>query len=163
LEFRKVGTQDLAATSSFIKEAWRQAGPGAPGWSGATQEDIAEISSLPFLSDLANNPDDDFLIAKDAENIVGMAVSKMMGEGTMELSGVIVLQSHTGQGFGSGLFMMAEGAAMRRGAVRITVKTEAVNTRALAFYRSRGFREVETAPEKVGKAEVRLTRLMKEL
>jgi ribosomal protein S18 acetylase RimI-like enzyme len=163
LEFRRVGKQDLAATSSFVKEAWRQAGPGAPGWSGTTQADIDEISSLPFLRELAKNPDEDFFIAKDGEKIVGMAVNKKVDESTLELTGIIVLRDHLGQGFGTGLAMMAEGAVVRRGAKRMIVMTEAKNLRALALYQSRGFVKVRTGSQMVGKVKVRLAWLTKEL
>jgi ribosomal protein S18 acetylase RimI-like enzyme len=163
VEFRKAREEDLAAVSSFVKEAWRQAGPGAVGWSGTTDEDIAEISSLAFLGDLSKNPDQDFFIARDEEGVVGMAINKKVDEGTIELTGIIVLQDHLGRGFGTGLAMMAEGAAMRRGAKRIIVKTEARNLRALAFYRSRGFVKVRTGSQMVGKVKVRLAWLKREL
>jgi ribosomal protein S18 acetylase RimI-like enzyme len=152
---------DLIIT--FIREAWKEAGPGALGWSGATQEDIDEISSPTFLRELAQDPEADFFVAKDRRKVVGMAVNRVRSADEAELSGIIVMQKLVGRGIGSGLLRRVEEAAVARGAGRLTVKTEVENLRALAFYVGKGFKKGGESLERVGKIEIRTVVLHKEL
>jgi hypothetical protein len=38
-------TADVPAVSTFFWDAWRQAGPDSPGFAGATEDVIAEITT----------------------------------------------------------------------------------------------------------------------
>jgi len=163
LRYQRVGSGDIDLITTFIREAWKEAGPGALGWSGATQEDIAEISSPAFLRELAQDPEADFFVAKDGGKVVGMAVNRARSASEVELSGIIVMQRLVGRGIGSGLLMKSEEAAMARGAGRLKVKTEVENLRALAFYVGKGFRKGGESLERVGKVEVRTVVLRKKL
>jgi ribosomal protein S18 acetylase RimI-like enzyme len=163
MNYLRLREEDVKGVSSFVQEAWKEAGPGAPGWSGATQDDVSEISSTPFLRKMATSPDVDFFLAKDGERVVGMAVNRVREGGLVELSGIIVLQSLVGKRIGSGLFALAEEAAISRGASRMTVKTETVNRRALSFYRGKGFVRSGEAVEKVGGRDIPVAVLFKDL
>jgi ribosomal protein S18 acetylase RimI-like enzyme len=154
---------DIEAVSSFIKEAWREVGPGALGWSGATDEDIAEISSKGFLESSVMDAHRDLFIAAEGGRVVGMAVGQAGENRDVELSGIVVLQSLVGRGIGSRLFDRVEEAALARKARRITVKTEEFNERALSFYRGKGFRAQGGRVEKVGETDVKLALLSKDL
>jgi len=158
-----MGAQDVAAVSRFIREAWREAGPGALGWSGATEEDIAEISSEGFLERSAGDPGQDFFIALDGGRVVGMAVGRAGEVDEVELSGIVVIQSLVGRGIGGRLFEKVQGSAEVRGARRIVVKTEESNDRAISFYTRNGFELVGRKTEKVGETNVRLALLSKDL
>ncbi len=133
------------------------------GWTGARDEDIEQIASEAFLEGLLVDAQSDVVVAEEGGRLVGMSVSRLTGAGIVELSGMIVLQSRLGMGIGGGLIELAEDAALRRGALKMTVKTEAENERALGFYKSRGFKVESTAVERVSEMNVRLTRLKLEL
>ncbi len=129
----------VADVSALINEAWRQAGPGAPGFSGANDALIAEISAPDAIKARVGGPDRRMFLARRDGTMVGFSSSRRLTAETVELSGVVVLQSKVGMGIGTPLVEAAIESARRIGFRRMMVSTETDNESALRFYRSLGF------------------------
>lgn len=160
---RKATADDVRKLSAFILEAWQEAGPGALGFAGATDEVIRELASEPTLRTLLANPAVRILVTDEAGDIVGFSSLKRVDSGTAELSGIVVLQSLVGRGLGTELFEKARAFAATEGYVRMVVKTEVINDRAIAFYKKLGFIETARVAEDVEGTEVRLLVLERSL
>lgn len=91
--------------------------------------------------------------------MVGFSGNRRVNDETVELSGIVVLESATGRGMGSLLLESARGAALRDGYRRMLVKTEAFNERALGFYEGKGFVEKGRSTADVEGARVELVEL----
>lgn len=161
LEGRIAGPDDIQILSAFILEAWREAGPGALGFTGATDEVIHELASEPLLRAKLTDPALRILIAEEAGRVVGFASIKRVDSGAAELSGLIVLQSLVGKGVGTELLRIAEKFAATEGYDKVMVKTEVFNDKAIAFYRKLGFVETTEIEEDVEGTPVRLMVLEK--
>jgi ribosomal protein S18 acetylase RimI-like enzyme len=159
---RKAVTDDLPKLSGFIFEAWREAGPGAPGFSGATDEVIRELASEQTLKVMLANPALQIFVAEDAGEIVGFSSLKTIDPDAVELSGIVLLQKLVERGVGTELFKMAREFAAGKDRLRMVVKTEVINDRAAAFYKKLGFFETKTTEDVEG-TEVRLIVLERSL
>jgi ribosomal protein S18 acetylase RimI-like enzyme len=148
---------DIRQLKSFVLEAWRLAGSSALGWTGATDENIAEIASNGFLRGLVHNPRLKVFVSKIGENIVGFCAIREIDDMSLELAGIVVRQDQVGKGIGTDLFQRARKEAVDSGFTTMVVKTESNNERALAFYRGKGFVEQERVVEEVNGAKVNLT------
>lgn len=154
---------DAQALGDFFMRAWREAGPGALGFTGATEDAVREISSVKFLSGRIATPNVKMLVAVSGGEVVGFA-SLRAGEGRdAELSGIVVLQSASGAGVGTRLVRKSSALAARLGFRAITVRTEVFNRRAIGFYKKNGFTETGKTTEKVGRIRVALQVLRKTL
>ncbi|MGD0477650.1 MAG: GNAT family N-acetyltransferase [Nitrososphaerales archaeon] len=160
---RKVAADDLHKLSVFILEAWREAGPGALGFAGATDEVILELASEQTLKAMLVNPVLQIFVAEDAGEIVGFSSLKRVDSGTVELSGIVVLQNLVGRGLGTELLELARESATKEGYLKMVVKTEVINDRAVAFYKKLGFFEAAKITEDVEGTEVRLMILERSL
>jgi ribosomal protein S18 acetylase RimI-like enzyme len=140
---------DVPSIHSFILAAWREAGPTAWGWTGATEASVQELASPERLSRLISNPNIKIFLAKDDQRIVGFAASRKQSETTVELSGMIVSERLTGKGIGTVLMTAALQAASVAGFADIIVKTETFNERAIGFYEANGFRKAAFSKEVV--------------
>jgi ribosomal protein S18 acetylase RimI-like enzyme len=163
LKGRIAGPDDIQSLSAFILEAWREAGPGALGFTGATDEAVHKLASEPLLRVKLTDPALRIFIAEEAGRVVGFASMKRIDSTTAELSGLIVLQSLVGKGVGTELLHIAEEFADIEGYDRIVVKTEAFNDKAIAFYRKLGFVGTTEIEEDVEGTPVRLMVLEKSI
>ena len=77
-------------------------------------------------------------IVKDESNVLGFAGTCFIDRDVIELSGIIMLESATGEGFGTQVIENAVSSARWVRAQRMVVKTEAVNERAIGFYKKMG-------------------------
>jgi L-amino acid N-acyltransferase YncA len=160
IEVNEASPQQANKIGRFIIEAWREAGPKALGWTGATEEKILDISSEKFLAGLLSSPDTKMFICEDKRRkIVGFALNKKISESDVELAGIIVLQDSLGRGIGTALIKRAIGSAISLHFHRMLVKTEADNKRAISFYKAKGFAEVGKKVESVQGSEVELVHL----
>jgi ribosomal protein S18 acetylase RimI-like enzyme len=150
---------DISELKSFVLEAWRLAGSSALGWTGATDENIAEIASDSFLRGFLHNPHLKVFVSKTEGKIVGFCAIRKIDDASLELAGIVVRQDHLGKGIGTDLFQKARKEAVKSGFTTMIVKTESNNERALAFYRSKGFVEQEQVIEEVNGVKVNLTTL----
>ena len=87
---------------------------------------------------------------------MGFSSLKRVDSSTVELSGIVVLQNLVGRGLGTKLFETARTFAAMEGYVKMVVKTEVINDRAIAFYKKLDFFETARVTEDVEGTEVRL-------
>lgn len=151
--------RDVKAIRAFFLAAWRQAGPEALGWAGATESNIQEISSEEFISSLLSKPKTKVFAFSQDGRIVGIAVNRKMDESTVELAGVIVQQDALGKGIGTALLKSAIASAKELGFLSIRVKTETNNQNAISFYRKNGFTEFGMGEEEVDGKAVKVVNL----
>lgn len=138
-EVLEVASSDVPRLATFLKRAWKEAGPGTPGWTGATDASMEEIASEGFLAALLAKLQTHVLAADEAGEIVGLAVVQRVASGADELTGLMVLGSRTGRGVGRALLEAAVRLSRAEGARDLLVRTEASNERALRFYQDHGF------------------------
>ena len=154
---------DVERLEVFFREAWGESGPGGLGFTGTTEETINEISSKEFLLKRLKNQDVQMYIVQDAGRVLGFASTRRINEYSIELSGIIVLESTTGKGLGTKLAQKALSTAREAGYRKAVVKTETFNERAIGFYKKMGFVDVGTANENVEGTHVEVVILEKPL
>jgi len=159
----EAGSEDVAAIASFFWAAWRTSGPDAPGWAGASEEVIAELTTSEAIQARVGGPDRRMFLAWEESRVVGFAATRTEDEETVELVGIIVLQDMLGHGIGTPLLEGAVQSATETGFRRLSVKTEATNERALGFYRSRGFTDSRVLVEDVEGTSMELAELIRTL
>jgi ribosomal protein S18 acetylase RimI-like enzyme len=160
---RPARPNDVSKLSVFLVEAWKEAGPGALGFTGAKDEAIREIASEEFLKRRLATPAIQMIVAEEEGRIIGFSSMRKVEAREAELSAIAVLESATGNGVGSRLLRKALDAARKRGFNFVRVKTEATNERAISFYREAGFTESGKAVERVGGAKMALRFMTKRL
>ena len=160
---RLARSTDAGFLGAFFLESWKEAGPEALGFTGATEKDIEEIASKRFLTKILRNSRTRIVIAEKGREILGFASIRRIGRGKAELSGVVVRESEAGKGIGTRLVRKASDAAIALGITKMTVKTEAFNKRAIRFYTKNEFVETGRATERVGKRSVPVHVLEKRL
>lgn len=163
IDVREAVAADAPAFATFIHRAWREAGPSAPGFAGATDESIAEIASPAAFGRSIGGPERRMFLAWEGDAVVGFASLRRADATTCELSGVVVLAGHAGQGIGSALVGAALDAAVTDTYSRIVVKTETTNHLARSFYERHGFQVERTETEAVDTDAVRVWRLSRRL
>jgi ribosomal protein S18 acetylase RimI-like enzyme len=156
-------TTDARALGVFLARAWNEAGRGALGFTGATDDSIREISSEEFLAQRIASPRVKMLVAESEGSIVGFASLQAEGPQSVELSGIVVLQSASGAGIGTRLIRKSFLLAAKLDFRTMTVRTETFNSRAIGFYRENGFTETAKETEKVGRTKVPILVLRKVL
>ncbi len=130
---------NVAAFASFFWRAWTEAEPGAPGFVGATDQIIEELITPEAVRQRIGGPERRMFLAWDGEEVVGFGATRRVDDETVELAGVIVLESYSGRGIGSGLIDEAMDRVRAEGYRRMIVRTEVTNERARAVYEARGF------------------------
>jgi len=140
---------DVQKLITFFLQAWREAGPGALGFTGATEETIREVASEEFLKGRLSNRNVKMYIVEDGGKILGFAATRKIDDDSIELTGIIVLETATGKGIGTELFKKVISCANQVGLRKIVVKTEVFNDRANSFYKKMGLAEVGKTIENV--------------
>jgi len=163
MRVRAATFDDLRKLSFFFMEAWREAGPGALGFTGASDEVMRELSTEESLKAKLTNPDLKIFVAEEAGRILGFASLKKIDSGVAELSGIVVLQSLVGRGVGTELFKVVREFAVAESYHKIVVKTELFNEMAIAFYKKLGFVESKETIEHIEGTEVKLMVLERSL
>ncbi len=160
MKVREAEQKDVDGLIEFLHKAWREAGPGALGWTGATDETMRHIASRGFLSNLLSRDDARVFIAVNEGEAVGFSTNRRIGDELVELSGIIVLESMTGVGIGGRLLEHSIEAARDDKYTKMAVKTESFNERAINFYLRNGFRRMATVEEEVEGSKVELVELV---
>jgi ribosomal protein S18 acetylase RimI-like enzyme len=163
LVIRPARPNDVSKLSAFFIDAWKEAGPGALGFAGATDEAIKGIASEEFLRKRLATPTIQMMVAEEERRIIGFSSMRRVEAREAELSAIVVLESAAGKGVGSRLLRKAVDAARKRGFNSVRVKAEVTNERAINFYRKAGFTESGKAVERVGGARVALRFMVKRL
>jgi hypothetical protein len=70
MKIREAQIGDEQYLGSFLKEAWREAGPGAPGFTGATEKTIEELASIDYLKVLLTRPKNKIFVAEDGNKFI---------------------------------------------------------------------------------------------
>jgi GNAT superfamily N-acetyltransferase len=154
---------DLAGFAAFMREAWQSAGPGAPGFTGATDEVIAEITETEAFQARIGGPDRRMLLAWEDGEVVGFAATKRLDATMVELAGIVVKESAAGRGIGTALVEQAIDTARAEKHRTMVVRTETTNHRAKAFYESCGFTHAHRTTEDVDGATVEVWELTRDL
>jgi ribosomal protein S18 acetylase RimI-like enzyme len=160
---REANASDIPSLKEFILAAWKESGPKAWGWTGATEESIHELASEGYLQRLLSNPKVKMLLAKDGGYITGFAANRTVDTTTVELAGIIISERFTGKGIGTALMKASMERASKAGFEEMTVKTESFNSRAIGFYEANGFHRVGLESEEVGGNNVELVVLKRGL
>jgi len=155
--------QDARPLAQFFLRAWKEAGPNALGFTGASDQAIKEIASEEFLTKRIKSPHVRILVAREGRRVIGFASLRYLEERLAELTGIVVLKDVAGIGIGTRLLQKACLLALGQGFTRMVVKTEAFNLAAIGFYRKNGFNELRNTSEKVGRKRVPLKVLQKPL
>jgi ribosomal protein S18 acetylase RimI-like enzyme len=154
---------DVDAFAEFFKTAWRQSGPDAPGFAGATDEIIAELTTQDAIRERIGGPDRRMFLAWEDERVVGFAATKRIDIDTVELAGIIVLPACAGRGVGTELVHEALRATKGESYRSMIVRTETTNDSALAFYEARGFVLERTTIEHIDNISVEVWELSHDL
>jgi ribosomal protein S18 acetylase RimI-like enzyme len=163
MELVKATMNDVDSLIVFFHEAWEESDPDHLGFTAATEETINEIASEEFLKKRLSNPDVSIYVVKDNDRVVGFASTRNINLDAVELSGIIVLESASGKGFGTRLIEEAISEAGKAGFHRIVVKTEVANERAINLYNKMGFAKVGEARENVEDTPVEIVVLERPL
>ncbi len=163
IEVGEATEADVPAIAAFFRKAWSLAGPGAPGWAGADESVIDELTRPHVLAERVVGTGRRMFLSRDGARVVGFAAVRADEADRIELAGIVVLQSMTGRGIGGPLLDAAVEWARESGFRTMVVKTEADNDRALRFYRDRGFVEHARMVEDVEGEPVALIELWREL
>lgn len=154
---------DAAAYASFLRSAWEQAGPDSPGFAGATEAAIGELTAPATFRSNIGGPDRRMFVARAGDEIVGFSANRRIDPDTVELAGIVVLADHGGRGVGTALVEAAVEQARSEGYGSMVVKTETSNHRARSFYEKLGFEVDGTESEPVDSTTVEVWRLSRRL
>lgn len=154
---------DVTAFAAFFREAWKQAGPDAPGFVGASDQVIADLTTVEAFGERIGGPERRMFLAWEKERVVGFAATKCADADTVELAGIIVLQAMSGRGVGTSLVEKAVGAMRAEGYRSMIVRTETVNDRGKTFYEARNFAVKGSDSEYVEGATVEVWVLTRDL
>jgi ribosomal protein S18 acetylase RimI-like enzyme len=132
-------TADAAAIGRFLREAWRESGPEAPGFAGATDEMIEELAQPEAVRVRIENEGRRMFVARTEERVIGFAATRPAAVAEVELAGIVVLRSFAGRGLGRRLVAASVHAAAIDGFDRMVVRTETSNAAAIGFYQALGF------------------------
>ena len=154
---------DIAGIAEFFTSAWAEAGAGAAGWTGASDDVIDQITAPEALRARIGGPRRRMYLARDDGRVIGFAATLCKDEQTIELAGIVVLDSMTGRGVGQHLLDAAVREAKASGYRSMSVDTEADNDRAIGFYERHGFTVDTTTTRDVEGTTVRLVHLSKDI
>lgn len=129
----EAAAEDAADFAEFFRSAWSEPGPDAPGFTGASDQVIDEITAPEAFRSRVGGPDRRIFLARDGDRVAGFSSTRRASEEEVELSGIIVLRSFEGLGIGTGLIEASIGVAKHDGHRVMIVKTETTNTRARRF------------------------------
>jgi ribosomal protein S18 acetylase RimI-like enzyme len=151
---REANEEDLEAIAAFFWAAWKEAGIDSPGWAGASDETLRELTDPGNLRSQVGGPFRRMFLALEGEEVVGFASLHHVDDEMAELAGIVVRKAHQGRGVGTRLVEAVAEAARAVGYLRIRVRTAAESTRALRFYEDRGFRKTQSLREETEDATV---------
>jgi N-acetylglutamate synthase-like GNAT family acetyltransferase len=160
---REATRADVPGFARFLRAAWEEAGPDAPGFTGATEDVIAELTQPELIRQRIEGKGRRLFIAIEADRIIGFAATRRINTSDIELAGVVVLQSRIGEGIGTRLLRLATAAASEAGYSRMQVRTETTNDAARSFYEASGFTLGGTTIEQVDVTDVAVWELWRPL
>ncbi len=154
---------DAAAFARFFRRAWEESGPDAPGFVGATDAVIDELTTREAIVARMGGPERRMYLAWIDGDVVGFAATRRVDEVEVELAGVVVLSGVAGRGIGTQLVELAVASALSEGYERMFVHTEVANDRALSLYERLGFTRTAVISEEVDGSDVEVWELERDL
>ena len=163
IEIRIADRGDADAFAALLRDLWSEAGPDAPGFAGATDEIIAEMTEHDAVVEMLDDPVRSVHLAWAGREPVGFSATRILDDGTAELAGIVVRHDRAGQGIGRRLVTASLGGVAERGCTRALVRTETTNDAAQGFYRRLGFEDTSITVEWVDGAPVDVVELTRAL
>ena len=163
VRFREAVPADATAFATFLRSVWERSGPDAPGFAGATDAVIGELTTEEAILARIGGPARRLFLASQAGHVIGFAATRREPDGVVELAGIIVDPDAVGRGVGTGLVHIAEKRARDDGYIRMVVRTETTNDTAIGFYERNGFTRDRQVIEEVDDVSVEVWELTKHL
>jgi ribosomal protein S18 acetylase RimI-like enzyme len=163
VDVREAEATDAGAFAAFIRRAWAEAGPGAPGFAGATDDAIEDIARHDAFIERITDARQQLFLACDAADVVGFCALRAIDDATVELAGIIVGAGHAGRGIGTMLVERALDAAASHGHRTCVVRTETTNVAARSFYERCGFTDASQGIEVVDGIGIEVCELRRSL
>ncbi len=102
-EVRRAHPPDAVAFAEFMRAAWREAGPDAPGFAGATDAVIDEITQTDAVVERMTGSGRTMHLAWHVDRVVGFSAMRRIDDDRIELAGIIVSRDCAGRGVGRSL------------------------------------------------------------
>jgi ribosomal protein S18 acetylase RimI-like enzyme len=163
IEVRRAHPPDADAFAEFMRAAWREAGPDAPGFAGATDAVIDEITQTDAVVERMTGSDRTMHLAWLGDRVVGFSAMRRIDDDRIELAGIIVNRDSAGRGVGRSLVAASLEEAVSDGFSTAIVRTECDNDVAQAFYERLGFSNPVITIEWVGDVPVEVVELSRAL
>ena len=160
---REATASDALAIGDFLRSAWQEAGPNAPGFAGATDDLIAEMAAADAVRARIGGPERRTYLAWHDAEIVGFAATREVDRAVVELAGIVVRRPFTGRGIGSLLMEVVVARAADTGYKTLVVRTEVTTSLARAFSEGMGFGDPAADVERVGDRAVGVWELTRRL
>jgi len=160
---REATGADVEAFAVFFRNAWYQSGPDSPGFAGANDQVIAELTAAEAFLERIGGPDRRMFLAWDHDRVIGFCANKRVDNTTVELAGIIVLPAAAGRGVGTALVAAAMASARNDQYRAMIVRTETTNDPARAFYEARGFVVDGSTTEQVDDTPIEVWELTQDL
>lgn len=123
---------------------------GIFGWEGALEDSIrayetsAEFEDMEHVQSHYFDNGGLFLVALAGDKVIGSGAVRKLDPATAELKRMWLMDAFQGRGIGYALITKLFEFARQRDYARVVLQTSPEQTRALAFYRRVGFREIPT-------------------
>ena len=163
LEIGEATPDDAAGFGAFLRAAWAESGPDAPGFAGATDEVIDELATPQAFLARLDGPRRRIFVARRGTEVVGFAATRGMAPPDIELAGIVIRRAFAGQGVGRQLVTAATRQAEADGYTRMVVRTETSNEGARRFYEALGFIPGIVTTETVDSTEIDVWELIRDL
>lgn len=159
INIAKAVTNDVQAIQGLLKETWVDTYGNY-----LSQETLDEVyknwQSIEFLTRQVENPEMYFPVAKENDEVVGIATARFTEE-TIVLFRIYVDPGHQRKGIGEAL--INDVINYYSGAKKIQLHVEVMNGKGQAFYKKHGFKEIKREEEKVVNETIEQILMEKEL
>ena len=118
------------------------------GWEGGLEDSIRHFESTTEFDDMAHveehyfQNNGQFLVVLDDDKVIGSGAVRKFDEATAELKRMWLLEDYHGKGIGYQVIVRLFDFSRTKGYQRIILQTSPEQTRAIAFYKKLGFREI---------------------
>jgi ribosomal protein S18 acetylase RimI-like enzyme len=143
IEYRKAKPGDAPAIRSFLEKVWYATYTGllpVP----VIQKGIEKWFAISFLAKQAEDPELFFLLAIEADEIIGLTTARMLDAETMNIARLYIHPDYQGRGLGS-LLMQKAMESLTGSFQKIRLGVIQGNQKAISFYQHKGF--IQTGSE----------------
>jgi ribosomal protein S18 acetylase RimI-like enzyme len=143
IEYRKAKPEDAPAIRSFLEKVWYATYTGLLP-EPVIQKAIEKWFDTSFLAKQAEDPEIFFLLAIEADEIIGLTTTRMLDSETMNLGRLYIHPNYQGRGLGS-LLMQKAMESFSGSYQKIRLGVIQGNQNAISFYQHKGF--IQTGSE----------------